>query len=84
MNAILEEIRKAYEPVGIKVEEPVAYGTYYRLSCAGCGKTLGNVGDKLLPGMIQSLVDQQLDLYASGGMGCSCGLQAERAKAINR
>ncbi|HLC41014.1 MAG TPA: hypothetical protein VJO34_05235 [Methylomirabilota bacterium] len=82
MNAILEEIRKAYEPVGITVEEPVAYGTYYRLSCAGCGKTLGNVGDKLLPGMIKSLVDQQLDLYATGAMGCSCGFQAERAKAL--
>ncbi len=84
MSNIVDEIRTAYAPLGIELETPTTYGTYYRLRCARCGAMVGNVGDKLLPGMIQSVVEeQQFDLYAAGLMGCGCGFQAERARALN-
>lgn len=84
MSEIVDEIRTAYAPVGIELEAPTTYGTYYRLRCGRCGAMVGNVGDKLLPGMIQSVVeDQQFDLYAAGLLGCACGYQAERARALN-
>jgi hypothetical protein len=72
---IVEEIRHAYERVGITLDRPATYGTYYRLLCTGCGRMLGNVGDKLLPGMASTLVDEQFELYASGLLGCACGHQ---------
>jgi hypothetical protein len=72
---IVEEIRHAYDRVGITLDRPATYGTYYRLLCSGCGRMLGNVGDKLLPGMASALVDQQFELYASGLLGCACGHQ---------
>jgi hypothetical protein len=75
MNQIAEEIRQAYAAVGITLDQPAAFGTYYRLLCAGCGRMLGQVGDKLLPGMADELVSQQRDLYASGLLGCACGHQ---------
>jgi hypothetical protein len=80
MTAIVEEIREAYRSVGITLDQPAAFGTYYRLLCAGCGQMVGNVGDKLLPGMARELVDQQLDLYAAGLLGCPCGHQLQRAR----
>jgi len=75
MSAIAEEIRQAYAAVGITLDQPAAFGTYYRLLCAGCGRMLGQVGDKLLPGMAAEIVGQQRDLYAAGLLGCSCGHQ---------
>ncbi|HEY3066712.1 MAG TPA: hypothetical protein VGL09_13020 [Methylomirabilota bacterium] len=72
---IVEEIRQAYDRVGITLDRPATYGTYYRLLCTACGRMLGNVGDKLLPGMASALVDEQFDLYASGLLGCACGHQ---------
>jgi hypothetical protein len=75
MSSIAEEIRQAYAAVGITLDHPAAFGTYYRLLCAACGRILGQVGDKLLPGMAAELVSQQRDLYASGLLGCSCGHQ---------
>jgi hypothetical protein len=83
MSAILEEIRAAYEPLGMAVEGVATYGTYYRLQCARCGAALGCVGDKLLPGMARELVDGEMDLYAAGLAGCACGFQAERVGAID-
>jgi hypothetical protein len=83
MSAILDEIRAAYEPLGMAVEGVATYGTYYRLRCARCGAALGCVGDKLLPGMARELVDGEMDLYAAGLAGCACGFQAERAGAID-
>ena len=83
MTEILDEMRQAYGAVGIEIEAPVAYGTYYRLRCAGCGRMVGNVGDKLLPGMIRTIVDEQFDLYAAGLLGCACGHQAERAGGLD-
>jgi hypothetical protein len=80
MSAIVEEIREAYARVGIQLDQPAAYGTYYRLLCAGCGRMVGNVGDRLLPGMAAELVERQRDLYADGSMGCPCGHQ----KAVAR
>jgi hypothetical protein len=82
-DQIVGEIRAAYAALGIQVATPVAYGTYYRLTCAGCGAMVGNVGDKLLPGMIRSLLEEQFDLYAAGLLGCRCGHQAERAGALD-
>ena len=73
--AIVEEIRQAYAAVGITLDHPAAFGTYYRLLCAGCGRVLGQIGDKLLPGMAAEIVEGQRDLYASGLLGCSCGHQ---------
>jgi hypothetical protein len=75
MTTITEEIREAYAAVGITLDQPAAFGTYYRLLCAGCGRILGQVGDKLLPGMAAELLSEQRDLYASGLLGCSCGHQ---------
>jgi len=83
MSDIVEEIRGAYAAVGITLDHPATYGTYYRLLCAGCGRIVGNVGDKLLPGMAQALVDQQFDLYAAGLVGCACGHQQERTRALD-
>lgn len=83
MSTILDEIRAAYDPLGVTVEGVATYGTYYRLRCARCGAALGCVGDKLLPGMARELVDAEMDLYAAGLAGCACGLQAERAGAID-
>jgi hypothetical protein len=78
---IVEEIRGAYAAAGITLDAPATYGTYYRLLCAGCGRAVGNVGDRLLPGMARELVDSQFELYAAGLLGCACGHQRERARA---
>jgi hypothetical protein len=75
MTDIVDEIRRAYATVGIALDRPAAYGTYYRLACAGCGRMVGNVGDRLLPEMAAALVAQQFDLYAAGLLGCPCGHQ---------
>jgi hypothetical protein len=84
MSGIVDEIREAYQAFGIQLDQPVTYGTYYRLLCSRCGKVVGNVGDKLLPGMIKTLLEeQQFDLYAAGLLGCACGHQAERARALD-
>jgi hypothetical protein len=83
MNEIVDEIRKAYEPWGIELEGVATYGTYYRLRCARCGAQLGAVGDKLLPGIARQIVDEQFDLYARRLLGCKCGYQAERARAVD-
>jgi hypothetical protein len=83
MSTIVEEIRAAYARVGITLDQPATYGTYYRLLCAGCGRMLGNVGDRLLPDMAASLVDGQFDLYAAGLLGCACGHQRERTRELD-
>lgn len=83
MSAIVDEIRTAYARVGVRLEAPVTYGTYYRLRCAACEAIVGNVGDRLLPGMAQALVEESFDLYATGLLGCACGHQAERATALD-
>jgi hypothetical protein len=83
MSDILEEIRGAYRRVGITLDQPAAYGTYYRLLCAGCGRMVGSVGDRLLPGMADGLVDQQFDLYAAGLLGCACGHQRAQARVLD-
>ena len=80
MNAIVEEIRQAYAAVGITLDQPSAFGTYYRLLCTGCGRVLGQIGDKLLPGMAAETVEGQRDLYAAGLLGCSCGHQQKRTE----
>ena len=72
MSDIVEEIRTAYARVGVRLDQPATYGTYYRLLCAACGRMVGNVGDRLLPGMAAELVGRQTDLYASGQLGCAC------------
>jgi hypothetical protein len=77
MSEIVDEVRHAYGSVGITVGDPATYGTYFRLACAGCGRMLGSVGDRLLPGMAAALVDAQFDLYATGLLGCECGHQRE-------
>jgi len=82
MSDIVEEIRRAYETVGVRLDQPAAYGTYYRLLCAGCGRMVGNVGDRLLPGQAQEIVTAQRELYASGLLGCECGHQRERVKGV--
>ncbi|MGH7389169.1 MAG: hypothetical protein ACREM3_06870 [Candidatus Rokuibacteriota bacterium] len=83
MSDIVQEIREAYAAVGIALDRPAAYGTYYRLLCAGCGRMVGNVGDRLLPGMAHELVDAQFELYAAGLLGCACGHQRERTRAVD-
>jgi hypothetical protein len=83
MTNVLEEIRQAYQTVGIALDLPVTYGTYYRLLCAACGKMVGNVGHNLLPGMARALVDEQFDLYASGLLGCACGHQREKTRTLD-
>lgn len=75
MSDVVEEIRAAYASVGIRLDQPATYGTYYRLLCAGCGRMVGNVGDRLLPGMAAELVERQRGLYAEGLLGCPCGHQ---------
>ena len=72
MSDIVAEIRAAYERVGVRLDQPATYGTYYRLLCAACGRMVGNVGDRLLPGMAAALVEGQADLYATGQLGCAC------------
>ena len=84
MSGIVDEIREAYAAVGITLDQPATFGTYYRLLCAGCGRVLGNVGDKLLPGMAAVIVGEQRDLYATGLLGCPCGHQRERARQGER
>jgi hypothetical protein len=83
MSDIVEEIREAYRPVGVRLDQPAAYGTYYRLLCAGCGRMVGNVGDRLLPGQARELVDQNFELYAAGLIGCGCGHQREQARGLD-
>ncbi|HEV8585175.1 MAG TPA: Phenylacetic acid catabolic protein [Methylomirabilota bacterium] len=77
----MDETRRAYAAVGITVDQPAAYGTYYRLRCAACGANVGNVGDRLLPGMAEALVAAQSGLYAAGLLGCACGHQRATATA---
>ena len=83
MSDIVEEIRTAYGRVGITLDGPATYGTYYRLLCAGCGRMVGNVGDRLLPDMAAALVEQQFDLYATGGLGCPCGHQRQVTRGLD-
>jgi hypothetical protein len=83
MDGVVDEICQAYENVGIKLGSPVTYGTYYRLLCGGCGKMVGNVGHNLLPGMAHAVVNEQFELYASGLLGCACGHQKERTRALD-
>ena len=83
MSQIVDEIRQAYQTVGITLDHPATYGTYYRLLCAGCGRMVGNVGDRLLPGMARELVDGQFDLYAAGLLGCHCGHQREVTRGLD-
>jgi hypothetical protein len=83
MTNIVDEIRRAYDRVGIRLDQPAAYGTYYRLLCAACGRMVGNVGDRLLPGMAAALVDVQFDLYAAGLLGCPCGHQQEVTRGLD-
>jgi len=82
MSEILDEIRDAYDLWGIRLEA-ATYGTYYRLICGRCGNPIGCVGDKLLPGMAQHMLEDQFSLYAAGLIGCKCGYQSERARAID-
>jgi hypothetical protein len=82
MSQVLDEIRDGYALWGIEIGA-ATYGSYYRLLCGRCGALLGCVGDKLLPGMVQHMLNDQFDLYAAGLMGCACGYQAERARAID-
>jgi hypothetical protein len=84
MSTIVDEIREAYAGVGITLDRPATFGTYYRLLCAGCGRVLGNVGDKLLPGMAADIVREQRALYAAGLLGCACGHQRARSGAGER
>ena len=77
----MDDVRQAYAAAGIIVDQPMAYGTYYRLRCAGCGASIGNIGDRLLPGMAGTLVTAQADLYAAGLLGCACGHQRATAAA---
>ena len=83
MSQILDEIRNAYGKIGIEVEGIATYGTYYRLRCGRCGSILGSVGDKLLPGIADQIVEGQFELYAGGLLGCKCGYQAERARSVD-
>ena len=80
MSTIVDEIREAYAGVGITLDHPATFGTYFRLLCGGCGRMVGSVGDKLLPGMAAALVAEQRDLYAAGLLGCPCGHQRERVR----
>ena len=82
MDQTIDEIRDAYALWGIEIGA-ATYGNYYRLLCGRCGALLGCVGDKLLPGMIGHMLNDQFDLYATGLIGCACGYQAERARAID-
>src|SRR5216117_4287992 len=77
----MDDVRRAYAAAGITVDQPTAYGTYYRLRCTACGANVGNIGDRLLPGMAEALVAGQADLYAAGLLGCACGHQRATAAA---
>ena len=83
MTDIVDEIRRAYDAVGIRLDQAATYGAYYRLLCAECGRMVGNVGDKLLPDMAQHVVASQFDLYASGLLGCACGHQREVTRRLD-
>jgi len=83
MRDIVEEIRRAYETVGIRLDQATTYGTYYRLLCGGCGRMVGIVGDGLLPDMAREIVSEQFDLYAAGLLGCACGHQRERTQTLD-
>lgn len=83
MSDIVAEIGAAYARVGIALDRPATYGTYYRLLCAACGRMVGNVGDRLLPGMAATLVGDQFDLYATGLLGCPCGHQREVTRGLD-
>ncbi len=78
MSEAIHEVREAYRAVGIRVAEPVAYGTYYQLRCEGCDGYVGVVGDRLLPGLMATLMDAQRGLYAEGLLGCACGHQVRK------
>ncbi len=80
---IVDEIRRAYGRVGITLDGPATYGTYYRLLCGKCDRMVGNVGDRLLPDMAAALVEQQFDLYAAGLLGCPCGHQREVTRDLD-
>lgn len=82
MSHVLNEIRNAYSKIGIEIEGIATYGTYYRLRCGRCAAPLGSVGDKLLPGIVSRIVHEQVELYASGLLGCKCGYQKELARSI--
>jgi hypothetical protein len=81
VSDVLAEIREAYASVGITLDHQATHGTYYRLLCAGCGRMIGNVGDRLLPGMAREIVDRQFELYATGLLGCPCGHQRNATRA---
>jgi hypothetical protein len=81
--SVVEEIRQAYRRVGITLDQAAAYGTYYRLLCAGCDHMVGNVGDRLLPGMARELVEAQFELYAAGLLGCRCGHQRKVTRGLD-
>lgn len=82
-NEILAEARKAYAEFGIELAEAATYGVYMRLRCARCGATVGSMGDRVLPGLVPALLADNFDLYAAGLLGCRCGYQAERARALD-
>ena len=44
---------------------------------------IGNVGDRLLPGMAADLVTQSFPLYAAGLLGCECGHQREATRTLD-
>jgi hypothetical protein len=44
---------------------------------------VGNVGDRLLPGMAPELVENQFELYATGLLGCACGHQREVTRSLD-
>jgi hypothetical protein len=83
VTTITDEIRDAYLTVGIRLADPAAYGTYYRLLCDACGHMVGNVGDRLLPGMARELVNGQFELYATGLLGCGCGHQRAATRRLD-
>jgi hypothetical protein len=79
----LGEARAAYQAYGIKIAEAATYGVYSRLRCERCGAMLGAIGDRLIPGLLPELLKENFDLYAAGLLGCKCGHQAERARAVD-
>ena len=83
MSQILDEMRTAYGRMGIEIEGIATYGTYYRLRCGRCGAALGSIGDKLLPGIVAQIVNEQFELYAGGLLGCQCGYQSECARRLD-
>src|SRR5256714_3670686 len=65
----VDDVRRAYATAGITVDQPTAYGTYYRLRCTAWGANVGNVRDRLPPGMAEAPVAGPAGLYAAGGLG---------------